>query len=199
MKGPSRLRPSPAMVVACISLAVAMSGFAWAATRIGTGDLKNGAVTAKKIHTDAVRGIKIRDGAVAGYKIRDAAVTSEKIADGAIATEKLAGEARGVALGGVRVDSNGALLTWFNRRGGQPVVDHGRTGEYVVQFPGFSEYDTSTAITVATIESGPGGEIVTRVGVPSGGSPYLRVLTSDSAGNAADRSFFYTAYGANST
>lgn len=60
----SRLKPSPAMIVALIALFVSLAGVGYAASKIGTNDLKNGAVTAKKLHRKAVRTAKIAPGAV---------------------------------------------------------------------------------------------------------------------------------------
>ena len=45
MRFVSGLRPSPAIVVACLSLAVSLSGVAYAAVRINTEDIQRGAVT----------------------------------------------------------------------------------------------------------------------------------------------------------
>lgn len=42
-------QPSPALVVACIALFVSLGGVGYAAATIGTSDIKNGAVTGKKI------------------------------------------------------------------------------------------------------------------------------------------------------
>lgn len=44
-----RFVPSPAMVVALVALLVALSGSAYAALKIGTANIKDNAVTAKKI------------------------------------------------------------------------------------------------------------------------------------------------------
>ncbi len=55
MRGSKRMRvPSPAMVVACLALIVALSGAAYAAANlppnsVGTAQLKNGAVTSTKV------------------------------------------------------------------------------------------------------------------------------------------------------
>jgi hypothetical protein len=59
-------RPSPAMVVAVIALIVAMSGTSWALVRnsVGTAELKNGAVTAPKMHKDAIKSTYVKDGSL---------------------------------------------------------------------------------------------------------------------------------------
>ena len=65
----NRFRPSPAMVVASIALFLAVSGIGWAAATIGTSDIQNGAVTAKKLHKKAVTSKKIKKEAVSGAKL----------------------------------------------------------------------------------------------------------------------------------
>jgi hypothetical protein len=64
------LRPSPALVVALVALVVAMTGTAWAVAQnsVGTNQLKDGAVTAPKLHQGAVTSLAVKDGAL---KIRD--------------------------------------------------------------------------------------------------------------------------------
>jgi hypothetical protein len=58
--------PSPAMVVACVALAVALSGASYAAivlprNSVGAKQLKKGAVTTKKIRNNAVTGSKVKE------------------------------------------------------------------------------------------------------------------------------------------
>jgi hypothetical protein len=89
MRKLSRFRPSPAMVVALIALFVALGGIGYAAVKIGTSDIKNGAVTAKKLHDKAVAKNKIRNQAVTRNKIRNQAVNGAKIADGTIGSADL--------------------------------------------------------------------------------------------------------------
>jgi hypothetical protein len=64
MKLLARLRPSPAMVVGCIALGVALGGTSVAAIQalpknsVGTKQLKNGAVTKKKINKKTIAQLK---------------------------------------------------------------------------------------------------------------------------------------------
>lgn len=58
--------PSPAMAVACISLAVALSGAGYAAiafprNSVGTKQLRNNAVTGAKVKNDALTGADVRE------------------------------------------------------------------------------------------------------------------------------------------
>jgi hypothetical protein len=99
-------RPSPAMVVACIALLVALGGTSGAAVTnvpdnsvgtnkiknnaVTTPKIKNNAVTAPKIAANAVTAPKIASNAVGGAKIAANAVTGAKVADGSLAAADLA-------------------------------------------------------------------------------------------------------------
>ena len=71
-------RPTPGFILAAVALFVAMGGGAYAAS-IGTSDLKNNAVTKKKIAGKAVSGAKIKKGAVKTNKLADEGVTNSKL------------------------------------------------------------------------------------------------------------------------
>jgi hypothetical protein len=71
----SRGRPSPALVISLIALFASISGIAYAAAKIGTNDIENGAVTANKLHKKAVTTKKIEDGAVNGKKVKNHSLT----------------------------------------------------------------------------------------------------------------------------
>jgi hypothetical protein len=78
-----RLRPSPALVIACLALFVAFGGVGMAALK-----LKPNSVKTKNIKDSAVSEAKIADGAVNESKIADGAVTGRKIAAGSITSGK---------------------------------------------------------------------------------------------------------------
>jgi len=70
--------PSPAMIVACVALFVAMGGTSYAAVTlaansVGTKQIKNGAVTAAKIKNGAVTTAKV--GRLPGARVRDTVST----------------------------------------------------------------------------------------------------------------------------
>ena len=70
MRGLSLRRPSPAMVVACAALAVALGGTSYATVlqvpkaSVGAAQLKTGAVTTKKLASNAVTAAKVRNGSL---------------------------------------------------------------------------------------------------------------------------------------
>jgi len=77
MRGILQHRPSPAMVVACIALTVALSGTSYAAIKlpknsVGTKQLKRNAVTAPKIRKNAVAGAKVLNNSITGADVNEA-------------------------------------------------------------------------------------------------------------------------------
>lgn len=90
-------RPSPAMVVAMVALFVSLGGTGYAATKIGTKQLKNRAVTSSKIRNGAVTTAKIRDAAVANPKLAGDSVNGSKVANGSLGAGDVAS---GTFLGG---------------------------------------------------------------------------------------------------
>lgn len=78
MKHLARLRPSPAMVVACLALTVALGGTSVAAIQalprnsVGAKQLKRNAVTGPKIKANAVTGAKVANNSLTGADINEA-------------------------------------------------------------------------------------------------------------------------------
>lgn len=73
-------RISPASCLAMLALFVALGGISYAAAgKIGTSELKNGAVTKPKLKKNAVVTAKVADQAITGAKIADDAVTGAKV------------------------------------------------------------------------------------------------------------------------
>jgi hypothetical protein len=81
-------RIHPASVIAMLALFLALSGISYAAVggKIGTSEIKNGAVTKVKIKKEAVTGPKIKNDAVTGAKIKDEAVTGAKVNEATLGT-----------------------------------------------------------------------------------------------------------------
>jgi hypothetical protein len=88
MKKLSIRRPSPAMVVACIALLVALGGTSVAAVSqlarnsVGPRQLQFGAVTTPKIRNTAVTNPKIRNNAVTSAKVRNRSLLRVDFAPG---------------------------------------------------------------------------------------------------------------------
>ena len=82
MKRLSRLRPSPAMVVACIALTVALGGTSVAAIQA----LPRNSVGAKQLKRNAVTGPKIKANAVNGAKVANNSLTGADVNEGSLGT-----------------------------------------------------------------------------------------------------------------
>lgn len=65
-----RLLPSPAFVVASLALVLAASGASWAATKIGTRDIQDDAITSGKIRDGAVALEDLRGSVAADLRVR---------------------------------------------------------------------------------------------------------------------------------
>jgi hypothetical protein len=86
-----RQRLTYANVVSSLALFLVLTGgAAYAAKKIGSHQLRGGAVTTAKIKRNAVTTSKIANGAVKTSKIAPGNVTSGKLATGSITAEKLA-------------------------------------------------------------------------------------------------------------
>ena len=73
-----RLSPSPAMVVACIALTVALGGTSYAAIKlprnsVGAKQLKRNAVTSPKVKNNAITSLKVKNNAITGADVINAA------------------------------------------------------------------------------------------------------------------------------
>jgi hypothetical protein len=64
-------RPSPAMVIACLALFVAIGGGAYAAAKIDTEDIRSEAVTGPKIAKRTIKGNRVAPDTLKGKKIQE--------------------------------------------------------------------------------------------------------------------------------
>ena len=81
MSGRKFRRPSPAMVVACIALAISLGGTSYAAitlprNSVGAKQLKRHSVTGTKLAKNAVTSDKIANGQVTGADVNEATLTT---------------------------------------------------------------------------------------------------------------------------
>jgi hypothetical protein len=72
-------KPSPALVVALVALFVALGGVGYAASKIDTADIENGAVTAKKLHKRAVTSAKVRNGGIRAPDLAPGVIPEPKV------------------------------------------------------------------------------------------------------------------------
>ena len=83
-------RPSPAMIVACVALLVALGGTSVAAVTalapnsVGTVQLKTNAVIAAKIRNANVTGAKVANNAITGPKVRNGSLSRTDFAAGSL-------------------------------------------------------------------------------------------------------------------
>ena len=64
-----RHRPSPAIVIACVALLLALGGVSWAATAlprnsVGNAQLRNNAVTSKKVRNHSLLRVDFKNGQI---------------------------------------------------------------------------------------------------------------------------------------
>jgi hypothetical protein len=136
----------PATIIAVIALLVALTGAGYAATQIGTAQLKNNAVTTAKLKNNAVTTAKLKNNAVTTAKLKNGAMTTAKIANGAVTGAKIAGAtitAANIAPGQV-VAGNGTVVT------GRQGLATGET-DTVLTLPGAGQLRASCAAGVTTI------------------------------------------------
>ncbi|HLM08235.1 MAG TPA: hypothetical protein VK307_00895 [Thermoleophilaceae bacterium] len=201
-------RPSAAMVVACLSLLMAMGGVGYAAATIDSGDIVNNTVRSRDVLNRALTSKDIRKESLGGGVIKESKLEEVPRASAADDADALGGTpaggylqagARGVALAGARIDDSGAVLSWFNRAGGAPTVSGGgdNNGDYNVQFPGL-EIASATHLAQATVVGVFGLATVDY----SGGKVHMRTFHGNLAMDtfdAKDRDFALVVYGSSTT
>jgi hypothetical protein len=71
MKALKRLRPSPAMAIACVALFAALGGGAYAAATINGNSIKKGTITPSKIKSRSLSGSQVRSNGIGGPSIKE--------------------------------------------------------------------------------------------------------------------------------
>jgi hypothetical protein len=174
-------------------------GAAYAAKKIGSNELRGGAVTTAKIKRGAVTRAKIKAKAINTAKIAKGAVTYARLADGAVSVEKLApgfiAPAAEKLSHAANVSSTGVVL------GGsigisQANVTHPSTGFYC-----FSGLTPAPVGGVTTIDYAQAGKNVTiQLGTgqgpvcPTGTQAFVNPRESAGKFEAIDAGFFVVLY-----
>ncbi len=172
--------PSPAMVVACASLFVALSGvsYAFATGSIGSREIHNGSIVGRDVKNRGLEGQDIASNRVGPNAVKEEALDSLKLGPvrTAVTAQALAHHAV-VAANGATVRARGTTST--ARTG---------TGQYQAIF----DSDVRNCAYVATLgdesASAPGTGQVSVTSLASSVNG-VRVLTRDSSGAPANRSF----------
>lgn len=148
-----RLRTTPAFFVAVAALVVAGSGIGYAAGKIGTTDLKDGAVTSKKIRNETIRTVDLAPATIASLRgaTGPAGVDGVDGVDGAPGADGQDGAVRAYA----HVSNAGELVT--ARSSGFEAVTEPANGVYCMTLSD-ATIDPATIAPSATVEfSGSSG------------------------------------------
>lgn len=114
----SRLRPSPAMVVACIALFVAMGGAAYAAATIRGKDIADGSLGTSDVANNSLRGRDVRGNSLDGSDINESSLAVVQRVFAVVTDPAGPGNAtlsRGRGVTGVNEPTLGGVNVQFNR------------------------------------------------------------------------------------
>jgi hypothetical protein len=125
-----RGRISSAHVIALAALFVALGGTAFAAATIGTNDIKNGAVTKKKIHKNAVNGSRVKKNSLSGKDIDEKSLGAVPTAGHALSadTATIAAKASNVMSAVVGKGAEGCTLLRATQPGTSANIATGHPG-----------------------------------------------------------------------
>lgn len=172
--------PSPAMIVACAALFVALGGvsYGFATGAINSREIRNGTILSKDVRDRGLRGQDLARASVGPNAVKEEALNSLRLGPvtSSVASQ---GSAHGVVVG-----SGGGTVR------GRGVTSTARTatGQYQAVF----DRDVRSCVYVATLgdesASSPGTGQVSVTSLPSNVNG-VRVFTRASNGDAANRSF----------
>jgi hypothetical protein len=196
-----RGRPSPATIIACIALFVALGGTSVAAiavnsvgkaqiraNAVGASEIRTGAVAKSEVKTGAVGKSEIATNGVGASEVRKDAIGTSELRDGGIGAADLSAGAKGsfqsVALKAA-VNKVGAP-----QGGNAKTATRVATGAYQVEF----NQDVSAcayAATLVTVRNGATVDepVAGRITAASGGTTKVNVSTFRVDGVAADEPF----------
>ncbi|MFN2616379.1 MAG: hypothetical protein ABR581_04555 [Thermoleophilaceae bacterium] len=167
-----RYRPSPALVISCIALFLAMGGVSWALATgsITTREIKNSTIRSRDIHNRTIRGKDVHRNTLTGSRVRESTLGTVPRADGVnryavVSSAGIVARSRGLS-SAVRT-SAGHYQAIFNRdvRGCAYVATLGSVG---------ATGPTNGEVSVASLASNVNG---------------VSVRTANSNGTATNRSF----------
>jgi hypothetical protein len=197
------LRPSPAMIVACLALFVAMGGVGYAAVKlkpnsVKTKTIKNGAVTTPKIADDAVSTAKLDANAIAPNAAR--AADADRL--GGVTASNYQHTCSGGGIKATVVVHTGGLPGVLTNVPGFNCLEPGNltssvqverleVGVYAVRFVGNSGSEASgSAIATEEGDDGDGSVSYEPFQLSDTGEIEFVVFVHDAAGNLVDNRTF---------
>jgi hypothetical protein len=189
-----RFRPriTYANVVSTIALGLAIGGgTAYAATKIGSGNIRYHAVTASKIANNAVTASKVKDSALSGSDIRDNTITAADVRNGTLlAADFAANQLPKGEKGDSATSIFGVVTADGGLTNGKNVTNPSGTdaGVYTVT----ANQDVSKCATVATPSGADAGAV--SAAPTTGNAQQITFQTRDSAGAPARRAFQFAVY-----
>jgi hypothetical protein len=188
-----RARMTYANVVSTIALGLAIGGgTAYAATKIGTSNIRYHAVTGSKLATNSVTASKVKNSALSGSDLRNNSVTSDDVRNGTLQATDFApnqlpkgdkGDKGDPATSIFGVATSGGALTSFKN-----ATAISGTNPYTVTF----NQDVSKCAAVATLTGGSPGTVTAQ---PAAGSPQQITFATYGQDNGANpRAFQFAVY-----
>jgi hypothetical protein len=191
----SRLRPTPALVVAMTALVVAMSGAAVALPgtgTVGSNDIKKGAITQSLIAKNAVRSKQVLGKSLKGNDLRDKTVKAKQIADGTITSQQVAEDgldSSNLSDHKVLGDADGKLLkltatdgaTAAAARTAAPATELYKKGQLTITAKCFRDTTTDQTSAEIYIATSVNGAIFDGADELSGGPAATDFLNTDTA------------------
>jgi hypothetical protein len=174
----SKLRPSPAMVVGVTALVVATSGAAIALPGKNTvtkNDIKNGAVTTKKIAKGAVGSQQIKGKSIKGNRLKDGTIKEKQVAEDGLTTANIAdvktiGPVKVTATDGV--DENTA-------RTAAPLTELFTKGQITIEAKCFRDTTADVLYGELYVKTSANGAIVQGTDTLAGGNAATDFLNTD--------------------
>lgn len=115
-----RPRVSPSFVVAVAALVVASAGTGYAAAKITSNDIKDGAVQSRDVRDGSLQGRDVKDRSLTGRDVRDRSLSGADLAERSILRSRLA---KGCAAGEAAAFGGCVRLAAFGPSSHQAAID----------------------------------------------------------------------------